>query len=118
MSYNTKNYTEQGGEKTVIGGVLEFGPEAEVKNFPGGGGGGGYELPTASDSVKGGIKVGDGVYMVGETLHLFVARVGMVGGVQAAADPGDSEATDIEGLVADYNKLLAALRTAGIIKSA
>jgi hypothetical protein len=23
MSYNTKNYTEQGGEKTVIGGVLE-----------------------------------------------------------------------------------------------
>ena len=23
MGYNTKNYTEQGGEKTVIGGVLE-----------------------------------------------------------------------------------------------
>lgn len=23
MSYNTKNYTEQGGEKTVIGGTLE-----------------------------------------------------------------------------------------------
>ena len=34
MSYNTKNYTEQGGEKTVIGGTLEFGPESKVVNFP------------------------------------------------------------------------------------
>ena len=76
MSYNTKNYTEQGGEKTVIGGVLEFGPEAEVKNFPGG------------------------------------------GGAQAAVDPGDSTADSVEGLVADYNALLAALRTAGILKTA
>ena len=24
MSYNVKNYTEQGGEKTVIGGILEI----------------------------------------------------------------------------------------------
>lgn len=24
MGYNTKNYTEQGGEKTVIGGTLEI----------------------------------------------------------------------------------------------
>ncbi len=24
MSYNSKNYTEQGGEKTVIGGTLEI----------------------------------------------------------------------------------------------
>ena len=24
MSYNTKNYTEQGGDKTVIGGTLEI----------------------------------------------------------------------------------------------
>lgn len=34
MSYNAKNYTEQGGEKTVIGGTLEFTDEAEVKNLP------------------------------------------------------------------------------------
>ena len=33
MSYNTKNYTEQGGEKTVIGGILEVkeGGSLEVK---------------------------------------------------------------------------------------
>lgn len=30
MSYNTKNYTEQGGDKTVIGGTLEIKDEATV----------------------------------------------------------------------------------------
>lgn len=30
MSYNTKNYTEQGGEKTVIGGILEIAAGASV----------------------------------------------------------------------------------------
>ena len=31
----TKNYTTDGGDRTVIGGVLEFENGAEVKNFPG-----------------------------------------------------------------------------------
>lgn len=31
MSYNTKNYTEQGGERTVIGGTLEFTEGAVLK---------------------------------------------------------------------------------------
>ena len=30
MSYNSKNYTEQGGEKTVIGGTLEIAAGASV----------------------------------------------------------------------------------------
>mgnify|MGYP000883432635 CR=1 FL=1 len=34
MSYNTKNYTEQGGDKTVIGGILEIKQEASVTGFP------------------------------------------------------------------------------------
>ena len=34
MSYNTKNYTEQGGEKTVIGGMLEIKEEASVTGLP------------------------------------------------------------------------------------
>ena len=46
MSYNTKNFTEQGGEKTVIGGkvVIESGAEVEIKEgaevtgLPSGGG--------------------------------------------------------------------------------
>lgn len=32
MPYNTKNYTEQGGEKTVIGGTLIF-KGAEIKRM-------------------------------------------------------------------------------------
>jgi hypothetical protein len=34
MSYNTKNYTEQGGNKTVIGGTLEIKQEASVTGLP------------------------------------------------------------------------------------
>lgn len=34
MSYNTKNYTEQGGEKTVIGGELEVKEGAKVSGIP------------------------------------------------------------------------------------
>jgi len=34
MSYNTKNYTEQGGEKTVIGGILEIKDGALVTGLP------------------------------------------------------------------------------------
>ena len=36
--YSTKNYNTDGGNRTVIGGVLEFEESAEVKNFPGSGG--------------------------------------------------------------------------------
>ena len=34
MSYNAKNYTEQGGEKTVIGGTLEIREGASVTGLP------------------------------------------------------------------------------------
>ena len=34
MSYNTKNFTEQGGEKTVIGGTLEIKEGAVVTGLP------------------------------------------------------------------------------------
>lgn len=34
MSYTTKNYTEQGGEKTVIGGMLEIMDGASVTGLP------------------------------------------------------------------------------------
>lgn len=33
--YNVKNYTEQGGDVTHIGGVLEFGEGASLSGFPG-----------------------------------------------------------------------------------
>ena len=34
MDYNTKNYTEQGGEKTVIGGMLEIKEGASITGLP------------------------------------------------------------------------------------
>ena len=67
MSYNTKNYTEQGGDKTVIGGILEIKQEASVTGFP------------------------------------------------IAENQADSTATDVAGLVADFNALLAKLKAAGLM---
>jgi hypothetical protein len=34
MSYNSKNYTEQGGGKTVIGGTLEIAEGGHVTGLP------------------------------------------------------------------------------------
>lgn len=53
MGYNTKNYTEQGGEKTVIGGILEIKEGAQVVGLPSSSGG---EIPLASDTAVGGVK--------------------------------------------------------------
>ncbi|ATY08458.1 head fiber protein [Klebsiella aerogenes] len=51
--------------------------------------GGGYTLPAATKTALGGVKMGAAV--------------------------ADSAATDVAGLVSDYNALLASLRAAGII---
>lgn len=67
MSYNSKNYMEQGGEKWVIGGTLEVLPGATVTGLP------------------------------------------------VAANQANSAATTVEGLVADFNSLLAKLKTAGLM---
>ncbi|MEC1375009.1 head fiber protein [Heyndrickxia oleronia] len=69
MSYNTKNYTEQGGEKTVIGGVLEIKEGASVTGLP--------VLENQADSI----------------------------------------ATDVAGLVTDFNSLLAKLKAAGLMEA-
>ncbi|MGI2709440.1 MULTISPECIES: head fiber protein [Bacillus cereus group] len=69
MSYNTKNYTEQGGEKTVIGGVLEIKEGASVMGLP------------------------------------------------VAENQADSTATDVAGLVTDFNALLAKLKAAGLMET-
>ncbi|MDW7652038.1 MAG: Head fiber protein [Bacillota bacterium] len=73
MGYNTKNYTEQGGEKTVIGGTLEITEDGQV--------------------------------------------IGLPSGFTPAAFQEDSTATTIEGLVVDFNALLAKLKAAGLMAS-
>lgn len=46
---------------------------------------------------------------------LPAATASALGGVKKAATQADSTATDAEGLVADFNALLAKLKTAGIM---
>lgn len=69
MSYNSKNYMEQGGEKWIVGGTLEVQPEATVTGLP------------------------------------------------VAENQADSVATTVEGLVTDFNALLAKLKAAGLMAS-
>ena len=71
--YNAKNYTEQGGEKTVIGGTLEIKEGASVTGLP-------------SDFTP-------------------------------AVNQANSTAADVAGLLADFNALLAKLKTAGLMSA-
>lgn len=66
---NVKNYTEQGGERTVIGGTLE------------------------------------------------IAEGGQVLGLPSADFQADSIATDLSGLVTDFNALLTKLKAAGLMEN-
>ena len=114
MSYSAKNYTEQGGERTVIGGEIEILTGAKIKADEGaeveGFGGGGYTLPPATAEVLGGIMVGSG---------LSVEEDGTLSadGVTKAENQADSTATDAAGLVTDFNALLAKLKTAGLMEA-
>jgi hypothetical protein len=69
MSYNSKNYMQQGAEKWVIGGTLEILPGATVTGLP------------------------------------------------VAENQANSVATDVAGLVSDFNALLAKLKAAGLMEA-
>ena len=105
--YNVKNYTEQGGEVTHIGGKLVFDEGATVEGFPGGEGGS-YTLPPATASVLGGVKVGAG---------LTVAQDGTLAaeGIVPAANQAASTATGVDDLKSDFNALLTKLKAAGLM---
>ena len=105
----TKNYFAHGGNELVIGGKLTFLDGAEVENFPGEGGGGSYTLPTASADTLGGIKVGNGLTITNGVLS--------ANGVTPAAYQADSTASSYTQLKEDFNALLAALRTAGLLEA-
>jgi hypothetical protein len=114
MSYNTKNYTEQGGEKTVIGGTLEIKEGASVTGLT-------STAAPASATALGGVKAAakeetDTVPVkIGEDGILYVPAYPVVPEVPVAANQADSTATDVTGLVADFNALLAKLKAAGLM---
>lgn len=78
MSYNTKNYTEQGGEKTVIGGILEIKEEAKVIGLPKASNQSGSTAPTVAalkdDLNELIIKLKDAGLMKADTWNLSVAK--------------------------------------------
>lgn len=110
MSYNAKNYTEQGGDVTHIGGKLIIEDGAEVEGLDGGGGS--YTLPTASADTLGGVKA---KAKDSETVEVAVDGEGKL--YVPAAPQADSTASDAETLKTDLNSLLAKLKAAGLMKS-
>ena len=108
---NVKNYTEQGGETTVIGGTLEIAEGGQVTGLA-------AVLPAAVSDALGGIKaetagVGDTVpAKVGEDSKLYVPTY------PVAANQADSTATEVAGLVTDFNALLSKLIAAGLMADA
>jgi hypothetical protein len=121
MSYNTKNYTEQGGEKTVIGGTLEIKEGASVTGLSA------DPLLVATEETLGGVKAaaadeGDTVEIkIGEDGKLYAptyptdATESVSGLVKMAANQADSIAEDTATLVTVFNALLAKLKAAGLM---
>lgn len=114
MSYNAKNYTEQGGEKTVIGGSLEIKAGASVTGLT-------STAAPASETALGGVKAvskgsGDTVEAkIGTDAKLYVPTYPVVPEIPVTANQADSTATDAAGLVTDFNALLAKLKAAGLM---
>ena len=112
MSYNAKNYTEQGGETTHFGGKVIFEEGCEVE------GGSFTAVPTATKSQKGIVKVGDGLNVNSGTISVAAASKTVAGGVLAVDDLEDCAATDVAGINTFINTyLLPGLRAAGILVS-
>lgn len=122
-NYNVKNYTENGGEVTHIGGKLIFDEGATVEGFPGGGGGGSsYDLPVASATTLGGVKVGDGLSINDGVLStdpytLPEATVETRGAVKSAESQDEINTTDLTVLVRAFNSLIEKLKNAGLMAS-
>ena len=89
----TKNYKTDNGDRTVIGGVLEFTEDAQVLNFPAGGA----------------MRLGEGL-KVAEDGSLSVT-------ITPAANQPNCETTDISLLVQAFNQLLAGLKAAGLMEA-
>ena len=66
-----------------------------------------YTRPTASGSTLGGVKIGDGLTISSGKISVNMRT--------PAANQAASTAADVAGIVADFNTLLGALKTAGLM---
>ena len=102
MSYNTKNYTEQGGAVTHFGGSVVFEEGCTVTGLAQ------NPLTAATADTLGGIKVGTGLSISDGVLS--------ADGITPAENQADSTATTVAGLKDDLNALLAKLKAAGFME--
>jgi hypothetical protein len=121
MSYNTKNYTEQGGEKTVIGGTLEIKEGASVTGLSA------DPLLVATEETLGGVKAaaadeGDTVEIkIGEDGKLYAptyptdATESVSGLVKLDANQADINADHTATLDPYFNALLEKQKAAGLM---
>ena len=109
MSYNTKNYTEQGGEKTVIGGTLEIKEGANVTGLAT------NPLLAATETVLGGVKAApkeetDTVPVkIGADGFLYVPTYPVVPPVPLSEVQTDDINQELSALLASFNTLIVAL---------
>ena len=122
MEYNAKNYMAQGGDRLVIGGSLEILEGASVTGLPP------TAVAVATEETLGGVlaaaktetdtveaKIGEDRKLYVPPYTLPAAEAAALGGVLLAANQTASTATELSGLVAEFNTLLAALKAAGIM---
>ena len=122
MEHNAKNYMAQGGDRLVIGGSLEILEGASVTGLPP------ATVAAATEETLGGVlaaakaetdtveaKIGEDHKLYVPPYTLPAAEAAALGGVLLAANQTASTATELSGLVAEFNTLLAALKTAGIM---
>jgi len=107
MMSNVKNYTEQGGEKTVIGGSLEITASGKL-------------TITEGATIEGilSVPVVDALDSTSATSALSAKQGKVLNdaiAAKTAANQADSTATEVAGLVTDFNALLAKLKAAGLM---
>lgn len=107
--YNTKNYNEQGGEKTVIGGTLEIKEGATVTGVIT------AEIVdnlTTNNAGKAlSAKQGKVLKDTADALAITVSEKLDT----PAENQAESTAEDVAGLVTDFNALLTKLKMAGLM---
>ena len=112
MSYNAKNYMEQGGDKWVVGGALEIKEDASVTGLP--------SITVATENAIGGVKAAtksetDNVpAKIGEDGKLYVPTYPTIPEIPVAANQAESVETT-NPTVAEFNALLAKLKDAGLM---
>lgn len=104
MAHMPLNYSTDGGNKLHIGGTFEVGEGATVTGLTNI-----SAIPTAAADTLGCVKVGDGLSIADGVLSVDMCT--------PAANQAASTADTVVTLKNDFNTLLAALKTAGLMEA-